>query len=225
MQTFSYCFTQDLTHTGSLAAETCMCLFLLTFIPRLYPHACPCLDVQHFAKPSLLERLYKYIWHNLTCWFAETSSELYFLSPPAPPVSAHHPPVKGRWLTAGLWPCLPCSSGVTPSQTTMAMSRQLSGPTCYSPEVRGSPQRSGMSLWCSGQGGNTETLFPWLYVTFIAFASCLTPAVSALKPYISTQAFFFSMGRHELGVYTVCHLSRWKYEVLLDNKYQQPLGV
>lgn len=45
-------------------------------------HLCAALS----ETPLLLDELYKHIWHNLTCWFAETNTALCFLSRLEPPV-------------------------------------------------------------------------------------------------------------------------------------------
>lgn len=54
---------------------------------------------------------------------------------------------------------LPCSSGVTLSQTTMALLWQICRPTHCSPEVRRSSLQSGMSLWYAGQRETLKLYF------------------------------------------------------------------
>lgn len=87
---------------------------------------------------------------------------------------------------------LPCSLGLTLSQTTMVLLWQLCGSTRFSLEVSRLHQQCSVSLWCAGQRGDTETLFLWLYMSSRAFLCCLMPAGFLLWNYfLSFQTYFF----------------------------------
>lgn len=87
---------------------------------------------------------------------------------------------------------LPCSLGLTLSQTTMVLLWQLCGSTRFSLEVSRLHQQSSVSLWCAGQRGDTETLFLWLYMSSRAFLCCLMPAGFLLWNYfLLFQTYFF----------------------------------
>lgn len=67
-----------------------MHLLRLIFIPSLYLHLYPRHFVERATKIPFVTKRFKNKF-DMTCWFSQAYTELYFQTCPNPPVPAHHP--------------------------------------------------------------------------------------------------------------------------------------
>lgn len=116
--------------------KSALCLLLLIFLSRLYLYLCPQFFVRHVVEilsvrsfTNTFDSTWLVDFHRQTpsCIFWAVSSQRRLLV-----ILQQREMTDSRTVTL-----LPCSSGVTLSQTTMVLLWQLCGPTCCSLEVRG----------------------------------------------------------------------------------------